>query len=266
MKSKKFFLVLLTVFAGVSLVACMPKGSDQNGKEGGRTEQKSSQSAKDLLADIQSANAKLTSVKLRADISLTGGSDNVNNKQTMTGQTIYDPSDQQLTMANLAIEGSENGQKSYQEAVMPGGSDLPFYHRTSKTGGWTKEVRYDSTGYTVNPDYFKLLEGLYRMEDDLNIKESDTEYVLSLKSQNIDLISLFGDEFELKLNGVTQAEMDKVLEVRIDKKTHFLKEFRLELSYSGDKGSLAIKTKTSYSNWNQIKESDISSLIEGEEL
>ncbi len=34
-------------------------------------------------------------------------------------------------------------------------------------------------------------------------------------------------KFKLELSGVTQADMDKKLEVRLDKKTLFLKDFKL---------------------------------------
>ena len=70
------------------------------------------------------------------------------------------------------------------------------------------------------------------------------------------MLGLFGEEFKLELSGVTQADMDKKLEVRLDKKTLFLKDFKLGLSYKGEKGSMDVQTDTHYSDWNTIDEDE----------
>ena len=70
------------------------------------------------------------------------------------------------------------------------------------------------------------------------------------------MLGLFGEEFKLELSGVTQADMDKKLEVRLDKKTLFLKDFKLGLSYKGEKGSMDVQTDTHYSDWNKVEEDE----------
>jgi len=50
--------------------------------------------------------------------------------------------------------------------------------------------------------------------------------------------------------------MDKTLEVRLDKKTLFLKDFKLGLSYKGEEGSLDVQTDTQYSDWNKVEEDE----------
>lgn len=86
------------------------------------------------------------------------------------------------------------------------------------------------------------------MSDDLTIEEDDDDYVLSLRSQNIDLISLFSDELNLSLTGVDQTEMEKDFEIRFAKKTFYLKGFDMDLNYSSDKGSLSINIGGTYSD------------------
>ena len=50
--------------------------------------------------------------------------------------------------------------------------------------------------------------------------------------------------------------MDKTLEVHLDKKTLFLKDFKLGLSYKGEEGSLEVQTDTQYSDWNKVEEDE----------
>ena len=100
------------------------------------------------------------------------------------------------------------------------------------------------------------MDGFYQMADDVTVKESGDEYVFKLSSKNADLLGLFGEEFKLELSGVTQADMDKTLEVRLDKKTLFLKDFKLGLSYKGEEGSLDVQTDTQYSDWNKVEEDE----------
>ena len=107
----------------------------------------------------------------------------------------------------------------------------------------------------MDPDYFSFLDIVYKMSDDLTIEEDDDAYVLSLRSQNIDLISLFSDELNLSLTGVEQTEVEKDFEIRFDKKTFYLEEFDMDLNYNGDKGSLSMDIGGTYSDWNKVKDS-----------
>ena len=153
---------------------------------------------------------------------------------------------------------TQGDQKTYQEIIMPGGENLPVYSRSSKDGKWTKQVQSQNSSYYIQPDYFKLLKALSSMsDDDLRLKEERDDYVVSLKNQNTDLIGLFGKEFDLELTGITQADMQKELTVKFDKKNFYFKEFQLKLSYDGDKGKLEITTDVTYSSWNKVDENSI---------
>lgn len=82
--------------------------------------------------------------------------------------------------------------------------------------------------------------------------ESDDEYTLVLKSQNIDLISLFEEELNLYITGISQTEVDKVFEVTFDKDDLYMTGFKMTFDYDGDAGMVDMDIKTDFSDWNQV--------------
>ena len=262
MKFKKITFMALTALLTLSLGACSLIGQKHSQKNQGGTENSSreiqkntsSDDIEELLEKAETANEDLTSMKMKVKLSITV--DGSNKTQTMSGDLLYDKSTDELAKGHLVIDGKESGQESYQEAIMPGGEDKLLYTRSSKNGTWSKQEMGSGADYYVQPDYFKLMDGFYQMADDVTVKESGDEYIFKLSSKNADLLGLFGEEFKLELSGVTQADMDKKLEVRLDKKTLFLKEFKLGLSYKGEKGSMDVQTDTQYSDWNTIDEDE----------
>ena len=90
------------------------------------------------------------------------------------------------------------------------------------------------------------------MENDLELTESDDEYTLVLKSQNIDLISLFEEELNLYITGISQTEVDKVFEVTFDKDDLYMTGFKMTFDYDGDAGMVDMDIKTDFSDWNQV--------------
>ena len=262
MKFKKITFMALTALLTLSLGACSLIGQKHSQKNQGGTENSSRESQKntssddieELLEKAETANEDLTSMKMKVKLSITV--DGSNKTQTMSGDLLYDKSTDELAKGHLVIDGKESGQESYQEAIMPGGEDKLLYTRSSKNGTWSKQEMGSGADYYVQPDYFKLMDGFYQMADDVTVKESGDEYIFKLSSKNADLLGLFGEEFKLELSGVTQADMDKKLEVRLDKKTLFLKDFKLGLSYKGEEGSLDVQTDTQYSDWNKVEEDE----------
>jgi len=234
MKIQKITFMALTALLTLSLGACSLIGQKHSQKNQGGTENSSRESQKntssddieELLDKAETANEDLTSMKMKVKLSITV--DGSNKTQTMSGDLLYDKSTDELAKGHLVIDGKESGQESYQEAIMPGGENKLLYTRSSKNGTWSKQEMGSGADYYVQPDYFKLMDGFY----------------------------LFGEEFKLELTGVTQADMDKTLEVRLDKKTLFLKDFKLGLSYKGEEGSLEVQTDTQYSDWNKVEEDE----------
>ena len=88
-------------------------------------------------------------------------------------------------------------------------------------------------------------------------EETDNDYVFTLKTQDADILGVYGKEFRFNFSQFPKSNFKKELTVKIDKKSKFLKEFKMNISTSGDQGTLAIKSETSYSDWNLVKKEDI---------
>ena len=78
-----------------------------------------------------------------------------------------------------------------------------------------------------------------------------------MKDQNADILGVYGKEFRFNFSQFPKSNFKKELTVKIDKKSKFLKEFKMNISTSGDQGTLAIKSETNYSDWNLVKKEDI---------
>ena len=140
---------------------------------------------------------------------------------------------------------------------MPGGENTPLYTRYNKTGEWDKEVQEKGGKYIVYPDYFQLLNGLNELAQDLKLEETDNDYVFTLKTQDADILGVYEKEFQFNLSQFPKSKYKNELTVKIDKKSKFLKEFKMAVSTSGKKGTLTIKSEISYSDWNLVKKEDI---------
>lgn len=100
----------------------------------------------------------------------------------------------------------------------------------------------------MHPDYYVLLNKIYSMKDDLKVKEEGNDYILKLRSQNIDLLGIFQDSYDLKLTGVSQSEVKKDLILIFDKNTKYFKKINLKLNYNGEKGIINMDIQTKYSD------------------
>jgi len=181
----------------------------------------------------------------------------IQKEQNMTSQVIYKTEKQEVEMASITVKTVEDGEENFKELLMPGGEKAPLYTRYNKTGEWDKEVQEKGGKYIVYPDYFQLLNGLNELAQDLKLEETDNDYVFTLKTQDADILGVYGKEFRFNFSQFPKSNFKKELTVKIDKKSKFLKEFKMNISTSGDQGTLAIKSETSYSDWNLVKKEDI---------
>ena len=175
----------------------------------------------------------------------------------MTSQVIYKTEKQEVEMASITVKTVENGEENFKELLMPGGKNTPLYTRYNKTGEWDKELYGEGGKYIVNPDYFQLLNDLNELTEDLALEETDDAYVLTLKNKGADVIGIYEKEFQFNLSQFPKSKYNNELTVKIDKKSKFLKEFKMAVSTSGNKGTLTIKSEISYSDWNLVKKEDI---------
>lgn len=245
---RKLYYGFICLLALICLTAC-----GTNDRQTKQTKESSSQqelTVKQLLKKAKKANNKVTSVAVGMQMDLKSGSKNTH--QDFLAQVQYDNGE--LTKVNSQLEETSGSQTSYDEviAIQTDNNSFSYYQRSDKNGQW-RNGEWETID--LDPDYFSFLDIIYKMSDDLTIEEDDDDYVLSLRSQNIDLISLFSDELNLSLTGVEQTEMEKDFEIRFAKKTFYLKGFDMDLNYSSDKGSLSINIGGTYSDWNKVKDS-----------
>jgi len=263
---KKSILLSLLAIIALGLGACSNSSNNKqaNGQENSAQKKTSQSSSKtkdinSLLEEIQTANEKMSSVSQKGDISgpLKTKDGTIQKNQEMTSQVIYKTEKQEVEMANITVKTVENGEENFKELLMPGGKNTPLYTRYNKTGEWDKELYGEGGKYIVNPDYFQLLNGLNKLTEDLALEETDDAYVLTLKNKGADVIGIYEKEFQFNLSQFPKSKYRNELTVKIDKKSKFLKEFKMAVSTSGKKGTLTIKSEISYSDWNLVKKEDI---------
>lgn len=266
MRMKKSILLFLLAIIVLGLGACSNSSNDKqaNGQENSAQKKTSQSSSKTkdiatLLEEIETANQKMTSVRQKGDISgsLKTKDGTIQKNQEMTSQVIYKTEKQEVEMASITVKTVENGEENFKELLMPGGEEVPLYTRYNKTGEWDKEVQEKGGKYIVYPDYFQLLKGLNELTEDLALEETDNDYVLTLKNKGADVIGIYEKEFQFNLSQFPKSKYKNELTVKIDKKSKFLKEFKMAVSTSGNKGTLTIKSEISYSDWNLVKKEDI---------
>ena len=266
MKMKKSILLSLLAIIALGLGACSNSSNNKqaNGQENSAQKKTSQSSSKtkdidSLLEEIQTANEKMSSVRQKGDISgsLKTKDGTIQKNQEMTSQVIYKTEKQEVEMASITVKTVENGEENFKELLMPGGENTPLYTRYNKTGEWDKELYGKGGKYIVNPDYFQLLNGLNELTGDLALEETDDAYVLTLKNKGADVIGIYEKEFQFNLSQFPKSKYKNELTVKIDKKSKFLKEFKMAVSTSGNKGTLTIKSEISYSDWNLVKKEDI---------
>ncbi|MBP2622791.1 DUF6612 family protein [Streptococcus oricebi] len=248
------FLPLLFVLASCSLI----KGQLSHKQTSSSSGLKHAMSTSQLIDKMDKANQKLTSMKMKADFATYEESDSPVSSQDMTASLIYKKGTGDLVKGKASFDSLKEGKKSFEEIVMPGGSNNPVYSRQSETGTWEKMVAEDEEGdYYIRPDYFKVWKVLSEMADDLKVKEDSQYYTLTLTSQNTDLLGLFKEQFNLELSNLDQLELDKSLTVKVNKKTFYMEKFDLGFKYDGDRGKIKLLIHLKYFSLNKVDKNAI---------
>lgn len=235
-----------------SLAACATQAEKDGTTESSNaaTTEETNMSVADFLDKVAQANEKVETVHFDMDLSFQINEDK--KSQDMQADIDYGNTGGTIQRAHALIDEVNNGQETYQEYILPGGEGNPVYLRTSKDGAWEKQL---SDGrYYIQPGYFSFLKILSSMENDLELEESSDRYTLVIKSQNIDLVSLFKDELNLFITGISQTEVEKGFKVTFDKKTLYMTGFEMTFEYEGSAGDLHIDVETAFSSWNQLEE------------
>ncbi|WP_165209250.1 DUF6612 family protein [Streptococcus tangpeifui] len=240
---KKFIKITVLIFTSLLVLgACHSKVTDKLKNTQARM------TVSQLIKKAKAANKKVETVHFDMDLSTTSLGERKNQK--MEADLDYGDQAGDVERANGFISTKQDGSEEYQAFKMPGGGDI--YSRGSRDAPWSLK---SIDGYNVDPDYFDFLDIVYSMKDDLKLKDDGTNYTLVLKSQNVDLVSLFEDELNMYLTGDSQSSMKKTFEVSFDKENFRLKSFKLKMVSKVRANRLSMKVESKYSKWNKISDS-----------
>lgn len=239
---KKSIKIAILIFTSLLFLgACNHKLTDQ------KKNNQDNMSTSQLIKKAKTANKKVETVHF--DMSLTINSFGKKKSQKMKANLDYGDQADEIERASGEITTRQDGLNSYQEFIFPG---TGAYFRNEENAAWGYK---NLSTYNIDPDYFDFLDIVYSMKDDLKVKVESDAYTLVLKSQNVDLLSLFKEELNLSLTGYSQSSMKKTFEVSFDKDNFRLKAFKLKMISKSRGSRLSFEVDSKYSKWNKISES-----------
>lgn len=234
MINKKRFLGIIVLIIIFSFTACSKKQI----------------SVSELLEKAKDANNKVETIKINNTLTNIDVEDK-KRIQYLFGDLQYDSGSKKLAKGQISIkyEGDKRSNQKDIDYIFLGDEKNTLIEKYADNSQLNE---YNGEDYIIKPDYFNLLDIIYSMDKDLVLNESDEDYILTLNSQNLDVLSLFSENFNLKFTGVSQKELDKQFEIYFDKKTFLFKKFYFLIKYDGEKGKLSIENSTVYSDWNNV--------------
>ena len=204
---------------------------------------------KSLIGKIDEASKNLEKLKMSSDILLEDPSDSI--KETMDTDIKYDENGdyQEVTMEKLDRENARS------KIVYTKGNEVAdqIMEEDPETGKTTLQ-EVDIETFDLNPDYMDLIKILKKMENDLDVSDEGEYYLLSLNSQNIDLVGLFEKEYYLSVGDIKSEDLDKKLEIKVSKENFYLENLDLVIvpTLEGYEGS-KMQVKTSCTDFEKFK-------------
>lgn len=176
--------------------------------------------------------------------------------QLMKAQIFVDPISKNVSkgIAEIDYNGPSNEAENSYIAKMVGDQNRTLI-LTKMVDGVEDTSEKTNVTYSINPDYFKLLKGIYDFnQNDFELEEKDDEYRIKFKdgANSSDLYKLLETEYKLKLDKVTPNEVKFSFEAVFIKDSYYLKRIHWTADYSGTKGLVKIESTTSYSDWNSV--------------
>ncbi len=218
--------------------------------------------ANEVLKELKTASDEVTNNTLSTTIEVYSNSRKPVSVQESKIYAFYLDNSYDVDKAFLHMEDSNEEGDYLNELVYLYDDGGAIYTRTEEDGEWNHEGNYDS--FALNPDYFELIHILDQLGDDLEVEEKEDAYILSLSSNKIDLVGLFRDQYNLELEGIDGIDMDKDLQVTIDKESHLMTQLHLILDYSGEDGDLKMDINSNYQDFNETDEILIPSVGESQ--
>ena len=219
-------------------------------------------SANEVLKELKVASDEVTNNTLSTTIEVYSNSRKPVSVQESQIYAFYLDNSYDVDKAFLHMEDSNEDGTQLNELVYFYDDGGAIYTRVEEDGEWNHEGNYES--FALNPDYFELIQIMDQLGDDLQVEERDDAYILSLSSNKIDLVGLFRDQYNLEFEGIDGIDMDKDLQVTIDKESHLMTQFHLVLDYSGEDGDLKMDINSNYHDFNETDEIVIPSVGESQ--
>ena len=219
-------------------------------------------SANEVLKELKVASDEVTNNTLSTRIEVYSNSRKPVSVQESKIYAFYLDNSYDVDKAFLHMEDSNEDGTQLNELVYLYDDGGAIYTRVEEDGEWNHEGNYES--FALNPDYFELIQIMDQLGDDLQVEERDDAYILSLSSNKIDLVGLFRDQYNLEFEGIDGIDMDKDLQVTIDKESHLMTQFHLVLDYSGEDGDLKMDINSNYHDFNETDEIVIPSVGESQ--
>lgn len=224
----------------------------------------SSLSRSQFMNQILDANASVEAVEYNVDMSIEiiDGSYESQSIVDALFNIFYD-ANQNIEFGHLRTTSINEGVEEKQEILMVPGDHKNLYSRTSETTEWdnlTQNMEVDT--YSAYPDYFYLLNIINSMEENLELLETNENYILHLTTDDIDLMGLFQEEYDISITGIDQSELEKHALFTFNKDDLLLNFLHLSFYTQGERFAFYIDIQTEFENWNEVDDAFIYDLME----
>lgn len=258
-----FFIPLVQISAQDYLLESYPL----NHKKSFSLLEEANQSSVDpneLIESIQEANVTVESVEYNATmwVEIQDGSYLSQSIVDALFKLFYD-ANQTIEYGYLKTTSINDEVEEIQEILMVPGKEKDLYSRSSEGEQWQNLTEaMEVNTYSAYPDYFNLLNIIYSMEADLEILETAEDYILNLKSADIELMELFQEEYDISITGIEESELDKHALFVFNKDDLLLHYLHLSFYTEEERFAFYIDIQTDFGQWNQVNEADIQDLMQ----
>lgn len=222
----------------------------------------SDKTAEEILQKMEKANEDVESLRMNTYMYFEskGSTGKETSEVGMDASIFYHP-DQAVRAAHAWIASLNDGIETEQEILMADTDPLTMYSKENDQDWHSMTDEMEVTEYSLHPDFFKLMDSLYEMGDELGVLETDDYYILTLVNEDIDVMHYFQEHYDLSLEGITQDNMDKTVFLLIDRKTMLCESVQLFMEYDKDL-YLSVYVQSEFSDYNDVSEKDLQGLTE----
>lgn len=138
-----------------------------------------------------------------------------------------------------------------------------MYIQNSEEGPWEAQEVPDPDDFSMDPDYFALVTGVEAIlagavsgDYDVDIYETDESYILHTTDPNVSITDIFGEQYSISFEGITEDDLDKQVLLAIDKETNYINAIFLDMT-----GILSMHVQTILEDHNEFDEDHFTSFL-----